>query len=140
MAAESEVKIFDVNEHELARQRAREKEARDQRIKDYLASVCIVENSCEAIQKYLQFEDNLDPQIRALLIVNSMFLTLSAVKVFAKSALDLQIQGISDPDARLGDIHMNLQSKIDTASETAEKSLKDVLNVLQSQLFAALKK
>lgn len=106
---------------------------RENKIKEFLTHLSIVQNVCETGTGYFRFHDLLDPRIRALMIVNGAFMVLASSKIAAKSFLDWEYQELKQPPNSVQEAFAKAKGDIDKLSVTIETSMKEILTVLQSQ-------
>lgn len=125
-------------EHER-RELAQKAANRENKIKEWETSLCTVGNITDSINDYLKFQDNIDPYIRALMIINASQMVISSLKATAMSFLDIQLMHIDDPPKNIQNVHDGVRKNIEEVGVKLSASLKEIVSTLQGQLIATPK-
>lgn len=106
---------------------------RERAIKDLNKQLRVVNNICDPICDYIKFQKNMNPEVRALIDINQWMMMLFALKAAVKTQIDYTYMDIQEPPSSLKESMTKAYDNLDSVSNAFSDSMKEVVNLLQSQ-------
>lgn len=112
-------------------------EKQENAIRSLTRDLRIINNICEPICEYSKFQQSIKPELRVLIDINQLIGLIYGLKSAVKSNIDSSYLDIKDPPEILKEAMLKTYDSIDHASQSIEKSMKEMIDMIQSNIYSS---